>query len=164
MILTCRSCELGGSRWEGRSVQRGSAHEGLEVGRHRALGQSGAVTSGTERARPGGGGAGTQPLPASPGRGLGGAWIGLGGGALTVLAGKVPLGQLPRAAMENGVRIVGQVVAGVDDDAQVHSLRPRPSLSPPRLQALGTTWRDWALSMSPPPGRQPTLQPRGGVL
>lgn len=84
--------------------------------------------------------------------------------SLRVPAGKVPLGQLPRRPMEGGVRIDGHVLAGVDDDAQVHHLRPTPSLSPPRLQALGTTWRDGALGMSPPPGRQPTLQPRGGRL
>lgn len=84
--------------------------------------------------------------------------------SLRVPAGKVPLGQLPRRPMEGGVRIDGHVLAGVDDDAQVHRLRPTPSLSPPRLQALGTTWRDGALGMSPPPGRQPTLQPRGGRL
>lgn len=57
--------------------------------------------------------------------------------SLRVPAGKVPLGQLPRRPMEGGVRIDGHVLAGVDDDAQVHRLRPTPSLSPPRLQAWG---------------------------
>lgn len=65
MILTCRRSELGGPRWEGCSVRRGSAREGLEVRRRGALGQRGAVAPGTEHARPGGGGAGTELLPAS---------------------------------------------------------------------------------------------------
>lgn len=107
MISTCRGSEPGGPRWEGRAVQRGSAHEGLEVGRHGALGQRGAVTSG--HAGCAGRGRGRHRTAASKSK----AWTGHEGGALTVPAGEVPLGQLPRAAMEGGVELMARWSLGL---------------------------------------------------